>query len=183
MRAQTYRLFFALHPDASAAGEIEHVVAALKIGGSVHGRWVKAQKHHVTVQFLGTHAGRPGAIIEQARGVAAQIRLAPFEIVLDRVETFGGHRQAPCVLRCAPDSDKYVRTLHSMLGKALAAAGLARLLEGRFTPHVTIAYVNRHLAQPMPVAPVAWQVREFALVESDEARHAVLDRWSLSPPA
>ena len=183
MPEQIYRLFFALHPDASAAAEIERVVAALKTGGSVRGRWLNMQKHHATVQFLGTHAGRPGAIIEQARVAAAQIRLAPFEIVLDRVETFGGHRQAPCVLRFTPDSDKSVRTLHSVLGKALAAAGLAHVLEGRFTPHLTIAYVNRHLTEPIAVAPIAWRVRDFALVESHESRHAVLDRWSLPPPA
>lgn len=182
MPEQIHRLFFALHPDPLVAGEIGRAVAAIQAGGCVRGRWVKPPKRHMTVQFLGTHDARPERVVEQARLAAAQVRLAPFDVVLDRVETFGGHRRSPCVLRCTPDTDAAVRTLHSALGKALAMAGLAQLLEGRFAPHVTIAYVDGSLAKPIAIPPITWPVREFSLVESRgaETSHEVLDRWSLS---
>ncbi|HSE11426.1 MAG TPA: 2'-5' RNA ligase family protein, partial [Rudaea sp.] len=142
MIEQTHRLFFALRPDPPAAGEIERAAAVIKAGGRVRGRWVKPPKYHMTVQFLGNHSGRPADVIEKARTAAAQVRMTPFDVVLDHVATFGGHRRSsPCLLRCTPDSDNSVLALRSALGEALAGAGLAGLLEDRFTPHVTIAYV------------------------------------------
>lgn len=137
----------------------------------------------MTVQFLGSHPGRPEAIIERACLAAARVKIAPLEIILDRVATFGGHRKSPCVLRCTPDSERAVGFLRSALGEALAAAGLADLLEDRFTPHVTIAYIDGRLGEPVAIEPIAWQARDYALVESHgaEACHEVLAQWPLSP--
>jgi RNA 2',3'-cyclic 3'-phosphodiesterase len=135
------------------------------------------------VQFLGNHPGRPAAIIERACTAAAQLRIAPFEVVLDRVATFGAHRKSPCVLRCTPDSERTVEALRSALGEALATARLADLLESsRFTPHVTIAYIEGSLAQAVPVESIVWPVREFALVESHvrKSRYEVLAQWQLT---
>ena len=114
---------------------------------------------------------------------AAQLRIAPFEVVLDRVATFDGHRKSPCVLRCTPDSEQAVEALRSALGEALATARLADLLESsRFTPHLTIAYIDGSLAQPVAVQSIVWPVREFALVESHvrESRHEVLAQRQLT---
>lgn len=184
MPEQIHRLFFALRPDAFVVGQASRVVAAVEGDGSVRGRWVKPSKYHLTVQFLGTHDGRPARIIEQARLAAAQVSLAPFDLVLDHVDTFGGHRRPPCVLRCTAESDASVQTLRSALGRALRAEGLAHLLEDRFTPHLTVGYAERKLAAPIAVPPITWQVREFALIESHgaEATHALLDRWRLQHP-
>ena len=181
MPGQVHRLFFALRPDTLVADRIARAVAAVNAEGSVRGRSVKPSKHHLTVQFLGTHDGQPARIIEQARVAAARVRLAAFDLVLDRIDTFGGHRRAPCVLRCTADSDASVQTLRRVLGEALVAEGLAHLLEDRFTPHVTIGYAERQLPAPIAIAPITWRVREFALIESHgaEASHVLLDRWSL----
>jgi len=113
---------------------------------------------------------------------AAQLRIAPFEVVLDRVATFDGHRKSPCVLRCTPDSEGAVEALRAALGEALARHDLADLLESRFTPHVTIAYIDGSLVQAVPIESIVWPVREFALVESHvrESRHEVLAQWQLT---
>ena len=181
MSEPIHRLFFALRPDAAAAGEIESAAASIKASGRLRGRWVQPSKHHLTVHFLGTHSGRPESLIERARVAAAQVRLASFEIVLDRVETFGARRQSPCVLRCAPQSDRLLEALRATLGAELAEAGLARWLEKRFTPHVTIAYVDGTLDEPIAIPAVAWRARDFALVESHgaAAQHEVLAQWPL----
>lgn len=184
MPEQIHRLFFALRPDAFVLDQVSRAVAAVKAEGSVRGRWLKPSKYHLTVQFLGTHDGRPERIIELARMAAAQVNLAPFDLVLERVDTFGGHRRPPCVLRCTADSDTSVQTLRTALGRALCAQGLAHLLEDRFTPHLTIGYAERRLPAPIAVAPIRWQVRQFELIESHgaEATHELLDRWSLQHP-
>jgi len=184
MSEPIHRLFFALRPDAATAREIESAATALKASGRVRGRWLQPSKHHLTVHFLGNHAGRPTSLIEQACSAAQQVRGAPFEIELDRVETFGAHRQSPCVLRCSPDSDRSLEGLRAALGSALAGEGLGHLLEDRFTPHVTIAYVDGRLNEPITIRAVAWRVHEFELVESHgpTAQHEVLDRWTLREP-
>jgi 2'-5' RNA ligase len=183
MPGQTHRLFFALLPDARVAGEIETAAAAIKGSGRIRGRWVKPSKYHLTVQFLGDHTTHAVRIIEQARTAAGNVRLAGFDVVLDRVETFGGQRRSPCLMRCTPASDRSTGSLRSALGDTLAGAGLSELLEDRFTPHVTIAYVDENLDAPIAVQPVCWHVGAFALVDSHvgESRHEVLDRWCLSP--
>jgi RNA 2',3'-cyclic 3'-phosphodiesterase len=183
MPDETRRLFFALRPDSRVGGEIERAAALVNAGGRVRGRWLQPSKYHMTVQFLGNHPGRPAGIIERACMAAARPRIAPFEVVLDRVATFDGHRKSPCVLRCTPDSEQAVEALRSALGEELATARLADLLESSlFTPHVTIAYVEGSLAEAVPVESIAWQVREFALVESHvrESRHEVLAQWQLT---
>jgi 2'-5' RNA ligase len=177
-----HRLFFALRPDAEAGREIENTAATIKASARVRGRWVQPSKHHLTVHFLGSHAARPVNLIERARAAAQRVRFAPFDIELVRVETFGGRRQSPCVMRSSARSDRSLEVLRAKLGDALAEAGLEEWLEQRFTPHVTIAYVDGQLDESIEIPAIAWRVRDFALVESHgaTARHDVLDQWPLS---
>ena len=184
MSEPIHRLFFALRPDADVAREIERTAATIKASGRVSGRWVQPSKHHLTVYFLGSHAGRPANLIELARAAAQRVRLAPFEIELERVETFAGHRQSPCVVRSSPHSDRSLAVLRSKLTGALAGMGLAERLERRFTPHVTIAYVDGSLDEPIEITPIVWRVQDFALVESQgaSASHEVVDQWPLCEP-
>ena len=48
------------------------------------------------------------------------------------------------------------------LGAAMKKAGLGRLVDRMFTPHVTLLYDGR-LVTPVDVKPVAWKVNEFVL--------------------
>lgn len=182
MPEQVHRLFFALRPDAFVADQISQVAATVKDEAILRGRWVKPHRYHLTVQFLGTHAERPVRSIDQACVAAVQVRLEALDLVLNRIETFGGHRRAPCILRCTEESDTAVQALRTVLGESLAAERLAHLLEDRFTPHVTIGYVERQLPEPIAISPIPWRVCEFTLVESRGGAntHAVLGRWSLS---
>jgi 2'-5' RNA ligase len=184
MSASIHRLFFALCPDAEVGREIESTVATIKASGHVRGRWVQPSKHHLTLHFLGSHAARPLNLIERARAAAQRLRLAPFEIELVRIETFGARRQAPCIVRCSAQSDRSLEVLRAKLANALTEMGLEEWVEQRFTPHVTIAYVDGHLDGSIEIPPIAWRVRNFALVESHgaTAHHEVLDQWALGEP-
>jgi len=184
MSEPVHRLFFALRPDAAVAREIETAAASLRASGRVRGRWVQPSKHHLTVHFLGTHVGRPADLIERARAAAQPVRIAPFQIELDRAETFGARRQSPCVLRCSSRTDRSLEMLRGTLGEALAAAGLARWLEQRFTPHVTIAYMDGALDEAITIPAIPWRVQNFALLESHgaSAQHEVMQQWPLREP-
>ena len=49
-----------------------------------------------------------------------------------------------------------------------------------YTPHVTLLWADRSVEE-YPIAPIAWDVREFSLVLSVQgwSRHIDVARWSL----
>ena len=179
MPAQIHRLFFALRPDATLRGEIERSVQALKAAGRVHGRWLRPEKLHMTVRFLGDFAVADD-IARRASHAAAGLHFAAFEFVLDRAETFPRKFNPPCVLRCAGNSEAALQHFAHELGDVLAAAGLAEFLQARaYVPHVTIAYAERELPKPVALAPILWGAREFCLIDSVGGAHNEIARWPL----
>jgi 2'-5' RNA ligase len=181
MHSEIHRLFFALRPDSAIVPDIVRAVDTVKATKLIRGSWLAASKHHLTVHFLGDYPALSAAIVERAKSAAASVKFAPFEFVLDSASSFCGRRQSPCVLRCSPDSETALQSFWRELGEALIPTGLGALLERRFMPHLTIAYGDNVLAEPIPVSPIVWQVNEFVLIDSHVGRsnHEVLDRWRL----
>jgi len=176
MISQMHRLFFAIFPDPPALAAISRVAARLQAEKVLRGRWMAPAKYHVTALFLGDHAD-PAAVISRARAAAAQVRASPFDITFDRIVTFRGRHQSPCVLRCTSESDGAIEALWRGLG---AASSDVRGEAGRFVPHLTIAYADRMLDAPIGIEPVVTRIDEFALVDSHHAQHEVLARWLLT---
>lgn len=183
MPAAVHRLFFAVIPDAGAAAAVERVAESLRAAKTVGGRWIAPARYHVTAFFLGDH-GEPAPLVAAAAAAAARVALAPFTLELDRVATFRGRHQVPCVLRCAPDSDRVLTDLWQQLGRTLPAPVADLERERRFVPHLTIAYADRMLAQPIAIDPIRFQADEFVLVDSPvgKDRHEVVARWRLTSP-
>lgn len=179
MRSATHRLFFALCPNPTVLRGIEGAVEIVKASKLVRGSWIEVSKLHMTTHFLGDHETAPTAIIERAKAAAAQVKFAPFEFVLDRIASFRGRYKSPCVLRCASASDHVLQTFWRELADALISLGCGHNLERRFTPHVTIAYGDKVLVEPIAITPIAWVVREFVLIESHigRSRYDILERW------
>jgi len=133
----------------------------------LRGRWVNPSHYHVTVQFLGLHRGLPPETIARMKSAAGAARWAPFDITFDRADSFCGSRRFPCVLRCDQTSETPLQALWRELGAALRAQELGQLLrEPPFIPHLTIAYADAALREPMPIQPIRWRVQELVLVAS-----------------
>jgi 2'-5' RNA ligase len=181
MPSNCHRLFFAVLPGPAAATAIEGVVAGLREAATLRGRWTAAAKRHITVRFLGDHVDA-AHLIARARAAAARVEQAPFNVTLDRITCFRGRFQAPCVLRCSHASETALETLWSKLGAALASVGVSAPDERRFIPHLTIGYVDRVLEQPLAIAPVAFAVTEFVLIDSaiGPGTHEIVERWTLA---
>lgn len=181
MTSLVHRLFFAVLPEAAALEAIAGVVAGLKSANTIRGRWTAPDKYHMTVHFLGDHR-EPADLIGCVMAAAAAVDFAPFALALDRVATFRGRYQLPCVLRCSRESENVVASLWSRLGAALARCGVERE-ERRFIPHLTIAYADRMLAD-IPIEPILSRVNEFVLVDSHVGRdtHEIIGRWPLAEP-
>lgn len=176
----TDRLFFAIFPDAAAAARIADVAQALRDQHQLHSKPLRTDRFHVTLHHLGDYAGLPDDVVTRARAAAARVAMPGFEVVFDSASSFGGRsHNRPLVLR----GDAGMATLLELqrrLGERMTAAGLGRLLGHRFTPHVTLLYDDRMVA-PQATGPIAWTVREFALVHSllGRTEHRILGRWPL----
>ncbi len=176
----TDRLFFALLPDPATAERIAALAARLRAAHALKGKPLASWRFHVTVQFLGDHAGVPDALVAAASTAASGLRLAPFPIAFDQAASFAGRpRRRPLVMRGAGADVAGVVALHEALGAALQRAGVA--VEARYTPHLTLLYDGR-LLPPQPVERIAWTARELLLMRSHigQARHEVLARFALA---
>ena len=181
MAPDGHRLFFALFPDTAAAQAIARVVDALRSAKTIRGRWTAPERQHLTARFLGDHGADAEAVIARARTAAARVHCAAFDVAFDRIATFRGRFQCPCVLRCPAVAEAGVQRLWRELGTALADGGVDNRAENAFIPHLTIAYADRMLGEPLPIDPFGWRAHEFALVDSCRSEHRVIDRWPLMP--
>ncbi|MDR6206902.1 2'-5' RNA ligase family protein [Paraburkholderia graminis] len=177
-------LFFAVFPDTSTAASISKLAQELCGEARARGKPLAANRLHVTLRHLGTFAGGlPQAQVAAAMQAAASVRVAPFTVEFDTVESFASKpRPGPLVLT-GTEGVVGLHTLHDALRSALESCGIdSHRGSGAvaFTPHVTLAY-GLPWAAPRPVEPVCWNVRGFALIHSllGRTRHIALARWPL----
>ena len=123
----------------------------------------------------------PAADIERWMVAAASVRMAPFEVVFDRVATFGGDGR-PLVLKAATESAvAAVRALDHAIGVARAGIG-ERVRPRDFEPHMTVSYHGAQMTETA-IEPIRWAARDFVLIDSHQGEHIheVLGRWPLIP--
>lgn len=188
-QAKTDRLLFLVYPDEATAARIAALAGRLRDEHGLRGKPLLTDRLHITLQHMGDHAGLPVDMVRAARQAAGSLTTGAFEVVFDRVGSFGGRaRNRPFVLRGDAGLGALLdfnKTLASAMG--MTSSRLAKWARPAFTPHVTLLYDGRSVSEH-PVEPITWMVREFVLVHSllGQTRHIVLDRWTLgdaSPPA
>jgi RNA 2',3'-cyclic 3'-phosphodiesterase len=182
IHSETHRLFFALLPDDAVRKRICDAAALLQEQhAELRARWVKPERFHATLNFIGDYPELPATIIEQARSAADSLSASSFSWILDYAASFRG-REPPCVLRGSVMPDRLLLLWQDM-NKALARAALHRRVERQFTPHVTLAYARRELAGTAPITPITWQIGQFVLIHNvvGKGSYQVLGRWPLSP--
>jgi 2'-5' RNA ligase len=171
------RLFFALWPGDAVRARIAGNASRLHRGGNRNARMVASARYHLTLQFIGTYASLPAALVDSAIAAGDAQHAAGFELVLDRFGSFGGGRVSWIGPSQVPDA---LAALVEGLGKSLSScATVAPGTPPPFVPHVTLA---RHVALPEEPAidPVHWSVGAFALFASS-AGYRELARWTLQP--
>lgn len=166
-----HRVFFALWPDDATRSAISRATRdAVQACG---GRPIAKDRLHLTVAFLGelTNAG-----LEAARRIPP-LAVGAFELTLDAVGVWPESKILWLAPSAPPDA---LAELEARLWDALGTAGFHGE-ERTYRPHVTLA----RRARPVDavIAPVRWDVRDLALVESfPEGRNVhyeVLQRWPM----
>ncbi len=176
-----HNLFLALQPDAPLRAAIVALCAGLRETRAPGGRWLDPAHLHLTLHFLGHQRAPDAALLARVVAAAAGVEGAPFDLQLDRVDSFGGHAR---VLWLGPSQPAVaLGQLHATLGHALREAGVALPAGPPWSPHVTLLRGLRTAWTGTRVPPLRWPVREFVLVDScvqDPPVQRVLARWPLA---
>jgi RNA 2',3'-cyclic 3'-phosphodiesterase len=178
---ETHRLFFALMPDAATRHDINHAAALVQQQHpGLRARWVKPERFHATLNFLGDFPAMPDQVVERAMAAAHHLYAEPFAWTLDYAASFRG-REPPCVLRGSQVPEPLLalwRDLHA----ALIQSGLQLRAERQFTPHITLAYGRHELPEATPVTPIVWWIDRFALIHNvvGKGSYRVMGSWALN---
>ena len=179
-RAAWHELFLAVRPEPADAARIANQAFGEDRRLAVGGRMMEPGRLHVSLFDLGGYATRfPAEDVELWMQAADQVRMAPFEVVFDRLATFGGESH-PLVLKSSgTDGVAGLRHLHELLGGRIADAG-TRLKAKRIEPHMTVSYQGLRIDET-ETAPVRWTPGEFVLIDSHVGQHVheILWRWPL----
>lgn len=175
----TDRLFFAIYPDPATAAGVAQRADTLRAVHQLSGRPLARERFHITLHHLGDHAGVRRDIVAMAGEAAETITASSFEVSFDRAASFHNGGNNPFVL-LAGEGLESLKALQSDLGLAMARAGLGKLVDKSFTPHMTMLY-DKRLVGEQAVAPVKWAVSGFTLVHSllGRTEHIPLARWAL----
>jgi 2'-5' RNA ligase len=174
-------IFFAVCVDEVAAIQIHDIAKSTVAEFGLRGRLLDRLCLHITLHGVGEYEGLPRSRIAQANEAARSISMPAFDVGFDRAMSFGSNGQnRPLVLRGSVGHAE-LRRLHRLLGEAMRRVGLWRTVRSSFTPHVTMLYDSRTVAE-RPVPLVRWTVREFVLIHSPQghSRHNHLSRWELA---
>jgi 2'-5' RNA ligase len=148
----TRRLFIGLMPDAGVQAAID--------GHRQLWRWpsnarpTAPSQLHLTLHFLGDV---PAERLPQLHQALAEVPVHEMQLTLRTPDLW-----MVAVLR--PDENEALRDLRRRLAFTLAHLDLHT--EGDWTPHVTLARKVDGAQPPESCPPIAWTVREFALVWS-----------------
>jgi 2'-5' RNA ligase len=170
------RLFFAIELHEALREALDHAIAPLR-AAEPELAWVRAEKLHLTMKFLG-EVDDAGAARLAAAAEAVAARHRPFEMTLGGVGAFPNFRRAR-VVWMGVESDPRLELLHHDLELACGEAGFE--VEGRpFRPHITLARVRAPLVLDR-ARPFARAARRVAYAASDEVRALALLESALGP--
>ena len=158
-----HRLFIAIRPPEEARNAL--IDAMEGIEGA---RWVDEENLHLTLRFVG-EVERPAAT--DLTAALGRIEWPRFELSIDGVGHFTRKGQVTALWARVPASGT-LEGLRQKVEAACEAAGLGRETR-RFTPHVTLARLNRSsgpiggwLSSFGDLRAGPWEVTEFILYES-----------------
>jgi 2'-5' RNA ligase len=167
------RLFFALWPDEAVRAALSQTATAL-LGKRV--KQVPAANLHLTLAFAGAVTAPVRQCLEAAAG---SIRCPAFDLSIDHA----GHWPRPRIFWIGPThTPPALWSLAGLLGTALEDCG-SQTETRPYQPHITLARKISTAPDTTQIAPVAWSIRRFCLVESVTGPRAVsyqiLASWML----
>lgn len=168
------KLFFAMLPPTDLRAQIAGLRNTIQRARRLRGHVIAAERLHNTL--LQIPASR--RVVERAKDAAARLRAPAFPVRFEWTQSFTHHGQKPFVLS-GGDGLAPLRAFQGLLRDTMRDAGLPT--SPGFTPHITLLWADA-LVEDAPIAPLAWTVRDFALIASPQghSRHIRLAQWRLT---
>jgi 2'-5' RNA ligase len=178
-RPLTDSLFFACFPTP-VSDAMRRIAEEQRARHTLMGKLHAQDRLHLSMICLGEFSGLPERIVEIALAAGETVSVAPFELLIDRVESFSGKPgSCPRVLGCSAGLDR-LTALHQALALGLKRARYAQAIKRLTAPHITLMYADRRVGTDA-IAPIRWTVNEFVLVHSllGKTIYQPLGRWPL----
>lgn len=174
-----HRLFFALVPSEGEREGLRHRAEDLK-AAFPQARWVRPERYHLTLHFLGESEGPRDDMVRTAHDAMHDWQPEPIGITLDHLLCLGNPRNPALTLAALHPSPAVVAFWRS-LQQRLLRAGFKQHVGRSFVPHLTLAYVPPRTA-PVDVPPMVLHPQAVHLLQSieGEADYARLGAWSLA---
>ena len=184
--SQLHDLYYFLFPTPLAAETAKELLRRLQgPRGAGRGEPMSLDRLHITLHYLGRFLNSiPREVIDLALAAGSAMDYEPFGVRLDVLQSRGGFEKGAFgTVELAPQAgaSRELRRFQHALDNTMRRMGFAETqICSRFNPHMTLHYKHERIDR-MVVAPVAWTVTQFALVDSlyDLGRHDVLARWTL----
>lgn len=164
----SHRLFAAIRPPEEMRDALIDTMEALD-----GARWQDEEQLHLTLRFIG-EVDRHTA--EDVADALSRIRMEPFPLLIDGVGHFE-RKGVPHAIWARVEPSRELIELQKSVEQACRGAGV----EGetrRFTPHITIARLNRSsgdiapwLARHADLKLGPWQAEHFSLYRSHLSKH------------
>ncbi len=136
------RTFIAIDLGQEARQALSKLIARLKENpGSCAARWVRSETIHLTLRFLGDVSSEDLPALYRAVQ-AACIKHGPFEVTLAGLGCFPHTRRPRVVWTGVREDTGQLMALQRDVEKELTRLGYPREAR-RFTPHLTLARVNK----------------------------------------
>lgn len=126
-----------------------------------HKKYTRQQDMHITLLFIGDD---PAGEIEQAAKALEKVHLAPFELTLEGIKTFGNPSTPRIIYASVTPSDR-LNILQEQIREKVMAFNM-NPDQKPFVPHVTLAGKwagGPPLEQKMELEPVSFMVTEFSV--------------------
>lgn len=158
-------LFLALFPDREAVTRICDVATGIQSRHGLKSKLRPPDHFHITLHWLGDFPNVPARLIEGVHHACETMvsRVSSFEVTLDRVVSFGD----ALVLKGNHEisANPALMELEHALSLQLVKNGVFNPKSPKFSPHLTLLYDRRHLAEEA-VKPLKWIAQEMVLIQS-----------------
>jgi 2'-5' RNA ligase len=172
-------LFFAVTPPRELWPVIGGLCERLCHAHKLRGRPIGLERLHITLApVFCEHLGL-AEIARRAIAVGSAMAGPAFPARLDLTASFAHRRERKPFVLSGEDGLAELIAFQSELRRRMALAGFE--VRADYQPHMTLIWADRQVEEEYPIAPISWQVRDFALIASHQglSRYDVVRRWPL----
>lgn len=180
-RRPGHALFLAFRLGRDTAAQVTDLTARLCRSYGLTNRPIPTSRLHMTVLPIDAGDTPPSPmVIARTSQAVASLTAAPFDIQLDRIQSFRNRRASAPLVLVARQRHARMISLQRGLRDAVRAQGLIPPRHEGATPHVTLTW-DRDLRLQREIDPIILRIHDIILIHSHvgKSRHDTLGQWRL----